>query len=466
MDMAVAADADAQDALLNARISKARSELSQLHRYIGRARAPAPAPAPLAADDGDVAARGRAQSSPAPSPARGFRSLQSTPTSASARLLRLSRSATADDDDSGSSGARTDRMRLAELSVVRGERLERGRWTSAKPAALETPASEKAARTARMSPAHRVQSHTSPRTSAKVLGEYSRDFVTQALDFDNVEDDDEEPLRLEAHSPPAIELPPLRTPSDDGVFVESPDTEESMQSPLELRKYVKQMEETIAQLVQQKDELMHNQAEFDKHASGLFPSLETLNHRLSQLMHGQLNHSQAGASGNAGGMKGAQAEDVLDELRVQRSQIQELEAEAKRRKYDTDLQEQSRVTEMTQIKGQIVSLVTSGKLYDERNELLADSLKKLEREFTESTRGLLQRYQLLDKRVNQLQTPMAQPRLVPVRSTCFMSLRGGSFNTNVRCDITGPQVAWEDTCSSRVIDYSHHGCDLCRLHSY
>lgn len=421
-----------QDALLNERISKARSELAQIHKYIGRARGGAPA---LASDDGELLFRQLRAPISAGGAAGVATASATTPTSASERLLQLSRSEHTD-DGSEDSGRRTDRMRLAELSDVRNEKLGRAAILKWNPRAQPTSATTTPARRTRLSPAGRVRSNTSPRTSAKLLGEYSKDFVQQALDFDNVVDDEEvserrdHGLRIEPPPPsPSTQVPPLQTPSEDGTeYAHDEELMGDARSPLELRKYVKQMEETIAQLVQQKDELLRNQAEFDKHASGIFPSLEHLNHQLSQIVQGKLGlqqsqNSRIGEDGADGAIKGAQAEDVLDELRVQRGQIQELEAEAKRRKYDADLQEQSRATEMTQIKGQIVSLVTSGKLHEEKNELLADSLKKVERELSESTRGLLQRYQLLDKRVNQLQTPLAQPRLVPVRSITSTCLR-------------------------------------------
>ncbi|KAG6613430.1 Transcription-associated protein [Phytophthora cinnamomi] len=136
----------------------------------------------------------------------------------------------------------------------------------------------------------------------------------------------------------------------------------------ELHTYVRQMEETIAQLVQQKDELLRNQAEFDKQASGIFPSLENLNHQLSQIVQGKLLNS--GQSQNNDDVVNLH-EDMLDERR---------------------------------------------KMRDERSELLADSIKKLQQELQEAVKNMVQRYQLLDKRINQLQTPMTQPRLVGRKS--------------------------------------------------
>ncbi|KAJ8523810.1 hypothetical protein ON010_g17308 [Phytophthora cinnamomi] len=177
----------------------------------------------------------------------------------------------------------------------------------------------------------------------------------------------------------------------------------------ELHTYVRQMEETIAQLVQQKDELLRNQAEFDKQASGIFPSLENLNHQLSQIVQGKLLNS--GQSQNNDDVVNLH-EDMLDELRVQREQLSELEADGKRRKYDAELQEQNRAIEISQIKADIIGVVASGKMRDERSELLADSIKKLQQELQEAVKNMVQRYQLLDKRINQLQTPMTQPRLV------------------------------------------------------
>lgn len=57
---------------------------------------------------------------------------------------------------------------------------------------------------------------------------------------------------------------------------------------------------------------------------------------------------------------------MFDEIRIQGEKLDELESETKRRNHDADVLEQNRVIEITQIKGQIVSLVTSGKLRDEK----------------------------------------------------------------------------------------------------
>jgi hypothetical protein len=48
----------------------------------------------------------------------------------------------------------------------------------------------------------------------------------------------------------------------------------------------------------------------------------------------------------------------------------------------------------------------------EQTELIADTVKKLQQELQEAVKGVLHRYQLIEKRVSQLQTPLMQPRLV------------------------------------------------------
>ncbi|GMF13454.1 unnamed protein product [Phytophthora lilii] len=370
------------DARLNERISKARSELSQLHKI-------------MAQDDRDrlfresdgPATRTRSRTTgsgakpDAALDAGGYNTPQ--PRSASGeRLLQLSRT-----EDS----ARSDRMRLAELSD------EQHKWPATEEAA---PRSGRA----RMSPEGRTRANTTPRrTTAKDLRDYSTDFVQQALNFDNVTDD-------EAAVPPSPPRSGSMRRLDVGHDFEQEHVGEfGERTHQDLHTYVRQMEETIAQLVQQKDELLRNQAEFDKQASGIFPSLENLNHQLSQIVQGKL--LQSGQSQNNDDVANLH-EDMLDELRVQREQLSELEADSKRRKYDAELQEQDRAIEISQIKADIISVVASGKMRDERAELLSDSVKKLQKELQEAVKNMVQRYQLLDKRINQLQTPMTQPRLV------------------------------------------------------
>lgn len=48
-------------------------------------------------------------------------------------------------------------------------------------------------------------------------------------------------------------------------------------------------------------------------------------------------------------------------------------------------------------------------------------MKKLQLELQDAVKGILQRYQVIEKRMNQLQTPMAQPRLVVRLSTARLT---------------------------------------------
>ncbi|KAH7476952.1 uncharacterized protein KRP23_7627 [Phytophthora ramorum] len=358
-----------EDARLNERISKARSELSQLHKIMAKDESDGPA--------ARTRSRTTGSSQPPPLDVGGYRTPQPLRSASGERLLQLSRS----EDE-----ARTDRMRLAELSD------EQLRW----------PDKDAAAPRARMSPRDRVRANATPRrTTAKDLRDYNAtDFVQQALNFDNATDDDDEVGAV----PPTSGS--MRRLGGDAGFEQ--ERAADFGGARDLHTYVRQMEETIAQLVQQKDELLRNQAEFDKQASGIFPSLENLNHQLSQIVQGKM--LQSGQSQNNDDVANLH-EDMLDELRVQREQLSELEADSKRRKYDAELQEQDRAIEVSQIKADIISVVASGKMRDERAELMADTSKKLQQELQEAVKNMVQRYQLLDKRINQLQTPMAQPRL-------------------------------------------------------
>ncbi|GMF55014.1 unnamed protein product [Phytophthora fragariaefolia] len=390
------------DARLNERISKARSELSELHKIMAkddRDRLFRESDGPAARTRSRTSAPKDASLRPAPLDS-DFHTPQ--PRGASGeRLMQLSRS-----EDSG----RSDRMRLAELSD------EQHQW----PASEAEAAAPRSGR-ARMSPKSKVRANTTPRrTTAKDLRDYSTDFVQQALNFDNATDDDEAAGAVPPSPPRSGTVRELGEDVGRGFDLEHAE-DFGGRTHQDLHTYVRQMEETIAQLVQQKDELLRNQAEFDKQASGIFPSLENLNHQLSQIVQGKLLNS--GQSQNNDDVVNLH-EDMLDELRVQREQLSELEADSKRRKYDAELQEQDRAIEISQIKADIISVVASGKMRDERAELLADSAKKLQQELQEAVTNMVQRYQLLDKRINQLQTPMAQPRLVVRWSsqTCFLRL--------------------------------------------
>ncbi|KAG3029395.1 hypothetical protein PC121_g6668 [Phytophthora cactorum] len=379
MPAAVASDAGLgskeDDARLNERISKARSELSELHKIMAKddrdrqfRESNGPASRTRSRTTGSGSNTQQDVKRPPPLDV-GYQTSQPLRSASGERLMQLSRTDEA---------VRSDRMKMAELSD------EQHMWKTAEKETA-APRSDRG----RMSPVNR-----------------------QALNFDNVTDDDDD----DAVSPTRPKSGSMRRLGED---VERDFDQEhageygGVRTQQDLHTYVRQMEETIAQLVQQKDELLRNQAEFDKQASGIFPSLENLNHQLSQIVQGKL--LQSGQSRNNDDVANLH-EDMLDELRVQREQLSELEADSKRRKYDAELQEQDRAIEISQIKADIISVVASEKMRDERSELMADTLKKLQQELQEAVKNMVQRYQLLDKRINQLQTPMTQPRLVGRKS--------------------------------------------------
>lgn len=291
-----------EDALMNEMLSKHRSELQ---KFIGRAALGGDDDDDDDGDDDDAlhfVDAGGAESPPPPAPPSssgaggfhdesydelpspdGFHTPRPVRSKTAERLLELSRTEEA---------LRSDRMRLAELSDVRNERLGREVITRWNPQAKVAHSFEHHVGGGRRSPTARTRTPgtASPRTSAKILG-YSKDFVQQALDFnghDMDDDDDEDAIALAG-----AQSPTTRGLHESMEFVVGGDEDfRGRQSQVELRRYVKQMEETIAQLVQQKDELLRNQAEFDKHASGIFPSLEHLNHQLSQIVQGKMANSQ------------------------------------------------------------------------------------------------------------------------------------------------------------------------------
>lgn len=377
------------DEQLNERIFKARSELSELHKIMAKDDRDR-----LVRESDGPASRTRSRSSntqhdakPSPTGGISYKTTHTLESSLSGHLMQQPHLKEI---------VRSDRMRMAELSD------EQLTWPS-------TDHEASAPARGKESPTNRLRAEKLPRrTTAKGLRSYSTDYVQQALSSDNVTDDDEDEAVL-------------HTPRDSKSIIRgSVDAERDLSGEYgrgrtqeELQIYVRHMEETIAQLVQQKDELLRNQATFDQQASGIFPSLENLNHQLSQIVQGKL--LQSGHSHNDEDANTLH-EDMLDELRVQREQLSELEADSKRRKYDAELQEQDRAIEISQIKADIISVVANEKMREERAELMVDTVKKLQQEVQEAVKNMVQRYQLLDKRISQLQSPMTQPRLVGRKS--------------------------------------------------
>uniref|UniRef100_M4BNZ2 Uncharacterized protein n=1 Tax=Hyaloperonospora arabidopsidis (strain Emoy2) TaxID=559515 RepID=M4BNZ2_HYAAE len=391
------------DAQLNERISKAHSELSKLHRKIivgksdresngpaRRTRSRTPHPSPLDVDHGTS-------------------------------RERLKQQKKQQDLPGAKDAIRSDRMRLAELSdeQLKWPSVEKDAGTA--PSAFLIPRAKRrpvdCIQMAKFSRPTTTTESTPIATTAKDLRECSADGVQQALQCDDVtprrHDDEalEGERRTRTTNGRVGDTGDVRHSDEllDGKRGENPTTHE------ELHTYVRQMEETIAQLVQQKDELVQNQVEFDKHASGIFPSLENLNQQLTQLVQGKLLHSVQSHTDNDQDPDHNDVatlhDDMLDELRVQREQLSELEADSKRRKYDAELQEQSRAIEISQIKADVISVVANGKMRDERTELMSDALQKVQQEMQEAVKSMVQRYQLLDKRVSQLQTAVHVPQV-------------------------------------------------------
>ncbi|GLE10266.1 hypothetical protein PINS_up022345 [Pythium insidiosum] len=305
--------------------------------------------------------------------APSFHTPQPTRSDAVERLPHLSRT------------ERTDRMRLAELSDVRNERIGRAAVLKWNP---EAKLARDRARDNRTfigdspvlddTPIVRARRHTTPpRVAAKELGAYSRDYITQAMDFADVVDDDDDELPRRPRHEGDVDDDDDDDASEDGhdggEVPSSPNSVHDMlnqhrrgkRSTKSVRKYVKHMEATIATLVQQKDELLRNQAEFDKHASGMFPTLETLNNQLSQIVHDRMLQSQANIK-----------DDLDTELRVLRGRLNELEADSKQRRNDVELMEQKRQIDFAQVKGEIASLSTTGTLHNQKMELLTSQVKK------------------------------------------------------------------------------------------
>nr|CCA21801.1 conserved hypothetical protein [Albugo laibachii Nc14] len=149
----------------------------------------------------------------------------------------------------------------------------------------------------------------------------------------------------------------------------------------QIRQYTKQLEGTLARFVEERDALIRNQAEFDKHASGIFPSLENLNNQLSRIVEGKMLHSQATPK--------ECSQSVMD---IQRERLQELESELTRWRHDTVVNDQNHAIELQQIKAQIISLVASGKLGDEKMGLLSDSVRKLQTELQNALEEIVKRH--------------------------------------------------------------------------
>ncbi|CAI5714293.1 unnamed protein product [Hyaloperonospora brassicae] len=405
------------DAQLNERISKAHSELSELHRKI-------------ITDKSDRGSDG---------PARRTRSRTTRPLpldvdygTSSERPLQQ-RPSTNDP-------MRSDRMRLAELS---NEQQLQG-MRSAEKDATAVPSALRRTQAPRR-PVDRINMATLPpplAAAANDLRDCSTDIGQPALPLDDVTDTDDEALVTPARTDASrrTKTRDNRRVLDDTVAVRYCDeplgarraggADGGSRTHAELHTYVRQMEETIAQLVQQKDELVQNQTEFDKHASGIFPSLEHLNQQLTQLVQGKLLHSGQSRTSDTDhddhdhNDVATLHDDMLDELRVQREQLSELEADSKRRKYDAELQEQSRAIEISRIRADVISVVANGKMRDERTELVSDSLKKVQQELQEAVKSMVQRYQLLDKRVSQLQVAVQPPQVTTEgRKTRWNTLR-------------------------------------------
>jgi hypothetical protein len=106
---------------------------------------------------------------------------------------------------------------------------------------------------------------------------YSKDIVQQVIDFEQQETSNENIVLSDSMSMIQSPLLPNHQPKvqeeDDSIFVS-----------LQVRQRVKEMENTINQLQMQKEELVRNQVEFDKHADDIFPSLEKISLQLSQIV--------------------------------------------------------------------------------------------------------------------------------------------------------------------------------------
>ncbi|ETW01152.1 hypothetical protein, variant [Aphanomyces invadans] len=145
----------------------------------------------------------------------------------------------------------------------------------------------------------------------------------------------------------------------------------------DLQRKMDDMTQHLERLQEEKRLLERQQQESDRNATDMSSSLRMLSAQVSQFVNGG-NGSGALNPRDLQSSSSHYKEDLMDELKMQRKLMGDLEVEISRWRHDADMLEQARVVEHQEHKAHVLQIVSSNRVLEEKVELQRDAVKTLQ----------------------------------------------------------------------------------------
>ncbi|OQR97070.1 hypothetical protein ACHHYP_12729 [Achlya hypogyna] len=139
----------------------------------------------------------------------------------------------------------------------------------------------------------------------------------------------------------------------------------------DLQRKMDEMNRHLEQLQKEKRDLERNQLDAERNAVDMSSSLRLLSAQVSQF----LNHGDTSMRSQEPQNQSQYIDDILEEIRLQRKCVADVQSDVARWQHDADLLEQGRVLELKEQHSQLLHLGASTKLLDEKTEGLRDQVR-------------------------------------------------------------------------------------------
>ncbi|CAK5059889.1 unnamed protein product [Aphanomyces euteiches] len=143
----------------------------------------------------------------------------------------------------------------------------------------------------------------------------------------------------------------------------------------DLQRKMDDMTHHLERLQEEKRALERQQLESERNAVDMSSSLRLLSAQVSQFLNGK---GQGVMKPNELDTSSQYKDDLMDELKMQRQLMGDLEVEITRWRHDADMLEQARVLEHQEHKSQIMQVISTNRIVEDKVELLRESVKGLQ----------------------------------------------------------------------------------------
>ncbi|EQC28604.1 hypothetical protein SDRG_13683 [Saprolegnia diclina VS20] len=163
----------------------------------------------------------------------------------------------------------------------------------------------------------------------------------------------------------------------------------------DLQRKMDDMNKHLERLQEEKRQLERNQLDAERQAVDMSSSLRILSAQVSQFLH----NGEASMQSQDLHTQSQYQEDLLDELKVQRQLLGDLETEMARWRHDAEMLEQGRVLEQDEQRSQLIQFETTGKLLEEKADAQAEHMRQMR----DDVKALQKKLELVWERLHALE---------------------------------------------------------------